>query len=214
MKSYEEKRRQILDIATDLFQKRGFNNVSVVDICKACDITKPTFYKYIVSKESILSDIFARGAETILPNVARLKENGDLLPALWTGLTGVLVIAEQMGGDLLKSYMTIQLKHKEVADASYQVLRKPMVDIISQLQRENLILNQNDPEKIYLLTVYMNRGLLLLWSFQGGTFDLAETYRRSLIPILGIRNGNNLVLESEFDRNRVEQTEILKPVLG
>ena len=50
----QEKQEQIIQTALHLFYERGFKNVSVMDICDACDITKPTFYKYVPSKEEIL----------------------------------------------------------------------------------------------------------------------------------------------------------------
>lgn len=44
--------------AISLFVEKGYNNVTVVDICEACSITKPTFYNYIPSKESIILNIY------------------------------------------------------------------------------------------------------------------------------------------------------------
>lgn len=42
-KSCDEKRQLILDTAAELFAKKGFKDVSVMDICNSCNITKPTF---------------------------------------------------------------------------------------------------------------------------------------------------------------------------
>ena len=47
-------KQRIIDTSFDLFREKGYKSVSVMDICNACGITKPTFYKYIDSKDSLL----------------------------------------------------------------------------------------------------------------------------------------------------------------
>ena len=51
-------REDILHVAYDCFKAKGFDEVSVDDICRKAGITKPTFYKYIDSKESILTSYY------------------------------------------------------------------------------------------------------------------------------------------------------------
>ena len=45
---------EIIRASFELFQEKGYEQVSVMDICAACGITKPTFYKYARSKGDIL----------------------------------------------------------------------------------------------------------------------------------------------------------------
>ena len=47
----------ITEVALDLFLKEGFNNVTVNQICEHCDITKPTFYKYVNSKDDLILNL-------------------------------------------------------------------------------------------------------------------------------------------------------------
>lgn len=196
-KSYDEKRKLILETASDLFTKKGFDSVSVMDICNACHITKPTFYKYVVSKESILSDIFSQGEKIVLPNLRELRSQGKLLSAFWTGMTGTLVVAENIGYDLLKCYITTLLKQSSDSDRFNSSLQSEMESLIEELQAKHLISNMADAKDIYKLAVYLNRGMMMMWAFNGAAFDLSDSFRRSMVPILGIQDGRDLILRQD-----------------
>lgn len=66
VKEGEERRREILVAARELFVKKGYDQTSVNDILKIVDIAKGTFYYYFTSKEEVLEaiilDIVEEGA--------------------------------------------------------------------------------------------------------------------------------------------------------
>lgn len=55
----------ILTTAARLFHEQGFNDVSVDQICQECGITKPTFYRYIPTKDDILATYYDRVCDGI-----------------------------------------------------------------------------------------------------------------------------------------------------
>lgn len=57
MKKKDTKTR-IVETAYSLFHQYNYQSVTIMDICNACQITKPTFYKYIDSKDSLLEYYF------------------------------------------------------------------------------------------------------------------------------------------------------------
>jgi AcrR family transcriptional regulator len=48
---------RILEVAKELFTKRGFSNVAVRDICKAANVTAPTVYYYFRNKEALFDAV-------------------------------------------------------------------------------------------------------------------------------------------------------------
>ena len=50
-------REEISDTAVKLFLDKGYNNVTIQDICNELNITKPTLYKYISNKEDLILDL-------------------------------------------------------------------------------------------------------------------------------------------------------------
>ncbi|MFC4338134.1 TetR/AcrR family transcriptional regulator [Salininema proteolyticum] len=52
-------RHKILQAALELFEKRGFDDVSVAEIAEAAEVSKVTVFNYFSTKENIISDVGA-----------------------------------------------------------------------------------------------------------------------------------------------------------
>ena len=53
-----ETREKLLKVSLDLFNKHGFEHVSVEQITKACNVSKGTFYTYFPSKYDVILEKF------------------------------------------------------------------------------------------------------------------------------------------------------------
>lgn len=51
---------RIIDCALELFKQKGFDNVTVNDICNAANITKGTFYYHFKSKDDLLGKFYTK----------------------------------------------------------------------------------------------------------------------------------------------------------
>ena len=60
VKSAEERKNEILDVAEQLFAEKGFDNASTNDIIKKIGIARGTLYHHFTSKEEILDAIVDR----------------------------------------------------------------------------------------------------------------------------------------------------------
>lgn len=60
------KREAVLNAAAALFRERGYEGTSLNDLADMLNITKPTVYYYIQSKEQLLLDILNRAQDHIL----------------------------------------------------------------------------------------------------------------------------------------------------
>ena len=54
------KKTKVLEVATELFAKHGFENTSVSNICNEADVSKGLVYHHFKSKEAILLEIFSK----------------------------------------------------------------------------------------------------------------------------------------------------------
>lgn len=59
------KRDAVIRAAARAFHERGYHNTSLDDIAAALEVTKPTIYYYVVSKEQLLFQCFRTGLERI-----------------------------------------------------------------------------------------------------------------------------------------------------
>jgi AcrR family transcriptional regulator len=60
----EERRRQIIEVATRLFAKDGYHPTSVADVVEAVGVGKGVFYWYFPSKEALLAEILRSGQKS------------------------------------------------------------------------------------------------------------------------------------------------------
>jgi AcrR family transcriptional regulator len=65
-RQFEEKKEAVLSTAAGLFRARGYAEVSLNDVADVLNITKPTLYYYVGSKDQFLYEIVTRGQEKIL----------------------------------------------------------------------------------------------------------------------------------------------------
>lgn len=60
-REYQLRRELIIDVAEELFYKKGYENVTLGDIAKNADYTKKTLYSYITSKAELYLEVYYRG---------------------------------------------------------------------------------------------------------------------------------------------------------
>jgi AcrR family transcriptional regulator len=79
----DETRERILSAAVAKFSERGYNAVSVQEVCAASAITKPTLYYHFGSKRGLLDAIVAERYRTFVDGVAgRCAYKGDVAASL------------------------------------------------------------------------------------------------------------------------------------
>ena len=70
-------KQKILDVALDLFSKKGYANVFVGDIAKGVGIKAPSLYKHYKSKQDIFEAILDEMRERYNKEVSFLSFNGS-----------------------------------------------------------------------------------------------------------------------------------------
>src|SRR5205809_4576480 len=76
------RRAQILDVAKDVFVRRGYRVANVGDICKAAQIGRGTLYQYFANKRAVLvavmEDLAGRIGQVLAnrPRVADIPDAG------------------------------------------------------------------------------------------------------------------------------------------
>lgn len=73
---FAEKREAVLRSAAKLFRDRGYEGASLNDLADILNITKPTIYYYVQSKEQLLLDILKVAQDEILSFIRAADEAG------------------------------------------------------------------------------------------------------------------------------------------
>lgn len=99
---------KIIKTAYELFRIYGYKSVSVIDICEACQITKPTFYKYIESKHTLLKYYFTNMTANLV--VKKEKEELSYYDLIIEAFSGYYGPIEEMGLDLYRHVIISNLQ--------------------------------------------------------------------------------------------------------
>ncbi len=81
VKDHDSRRKEILDVAQQLFYQKGYEQTSIQDLLTAVGIAKGTFYHYFDSKQALLVELTDRIAVEAIGIVEALVKDATL-PAL------------------------------------------------------------------------------------------------------------------------------------
>jgi AcrR family transcriptional regulator len=74
----DERRRQLLERATELFATHGYDELSMAKIAREAGVSKPLLYHYFPTKRQLFEAVLGQAAEQ---HLERIDWNGDLPPA-------------------------------------------------------------------------------------------------------------------------------------
>lgn len=82
-----DKRAAVLRTAASLFNEKGFHATSLDEVAERLNITKPTLYHYVRSKDDILFECVKSGLQTMREAIARRgADGGSALDQLEAGM--------------------------------------------------------------------------------------------------------------------------------
>ena len=135
VKTAEERKNEILDVAEELFAEKGYDNASTNDIIARIGIARGTLYHHFGSKEEILDAIVDRMTREGISH-ARNIVNDKSLPIIkrLTGVLGSLQVKGSAGNEVMEQMHKPQnaLLHQKMQER----LINGVVPLIAQLIKE------------------------------------------------------------------------------
>lgn len=75
----EDRRRQLLDVACDVFADRGFSATIMDDVAFAAGVTKPVLYQHFESKRALFIAVLEDCGERLIGNILTATKQGETL---------------------------------------------------------------------------------------------------------------------------------------
>lgn len=176
----QETERKILYAALELMRERGFDKVSVRDICKTAGITTGAFYHHFSSKEALLEHGFSP-LDDYMRSVLEDSESESPDRRLWRLLSAYGQFMEH-SGELIGRYYQQRIAEPDTKsmDRSRYTL-KAMVECFRQAEREGILAPGHSPEWIADFCFRHFRGVVVDWVLHGYSYPLLpkmeEDYR-------------------------------------
>lgn len=193
-----ERKRLLIEEGLRLFKARGYDEVSVEDICAAVHVSKPTFYNRVGRKEMILVEYFRQKSEEALETTRKLLSENRLIEGFQTVFNSLHETAMEMGPELFSVYFHYLLDHPVVGYALYEKQVSVISDGIRRLQEQKLVGTRQNPDHLAATIIQIDDGLSIFWAGQNGHFDLSKIFRKWMQILLGIHIEGDRFVVSEI----------------
>ena len=160
--------------ALRLFQERGYENVTVRDICDACEITKPTFYRYVPSKEELVLEVYDDITIRLSQRLLAVAGSGNYWEQLVTCFDTLYQESSKLGAGLFSQAMIANLQEDRHTFDMRPYLTEVAVDIIRHAQEAGQVRNPAPAERLYEAASHMFSGYELLWSSRDARADYPD----------------------------------------
>lgn len=179
-----------MEQALRLFKERGYEKTSVLEICRAANVSEGTFYYHFPTKDDLVRLL------VLDPEVMSAVSLGELLSCdtyfeqLVEFLNAVSNYALDVEPEIMRVYFTTVARHdsegalKEAFDRQLSV----MLPLITKAQRAGEIRNQSDPAVLAKIVDRMYIGSFLNWGYQNGRYDLKKALREKLEALFDVRD--------------------------
>ncbi len=170
--------KKIYDTALKLFYKKGYDKVTVDDICEAAGVSKGAFYDHFKSKDQVIIDLFLM-ADQIYDEYAdrELDRQKCVMDKLLLLGRRAVNYSNDMGIDIIQVSYRAQINPQKKT-ASIASEKRALFKILRRLVEEGQArgeirtdLSRDDITRVMLRCV---RGVIYDWCLVNGRFNLIE----------------------------------------
>jgi AcrR family transcriptional regulator len=173
-------KERIINTAYQLFQKNGYDQVTVNDICKVCEITKTTFYYHLKSKEEIIANFYESVTQSLAGRMTDFIAAENHWEQLMLCFETLIISSERLGPDLIGQLLIMNIRHDRGSYDFDENLTKLAVMLIEKAQKAGQIRNQSPAEPLYRVSAYAFLGYETTWCIKKKNFNRMDHVRRAL----------------------------------
>lgn len=171
-------KRLLYKCAIELFQEKGYDNVSVDEIVKKAGTAKGTFYIYFESKAAIITQMLQEYDDYYDTVAARMNPDAPVSERLELMVySSCQFTQEYIGLDLIRAlYMEQLLPGRSEQDAmdSNRALYRIIHKLLTEGQRDGVYRTDFDVSEMGAWLIRCIRGTFYEWCIQEGRFDLCD----------------------------------------
>jgi len=175
-----ESKQRILLTAIDLIKEKGYDSVTLNDICTAANISKTTFYHYFKSKEDLLLQFYKIPADAMMDNLTSILMEKNNIEQFWKLMEPMLDFIVDNGTEITK-YMVYALINKHMEPFNISRFQQDRADIgakiIERAQSSGEIRNSSDPYLLFNTAQAQIVSSIIAWCSKNGEFDFKNAVR-------------------------------------
>lgn len=182
-----EMRSRIQAVALELFDKEGFENVSVEQIAQAAGCSVGNIYHYFKSKDELVIQVTSSvDAQYSVLEESYLADEANSWHDKLLDFVGQSLVISANDPSLYRSFIHgIRYPQQGILrDNEKRVYFRVLRELVDGCKQEGSVHAGRDREELVADLVAMHRGLLLEWRIYEGTFDLPRRGRRMAAALL------------------------------
>lgn len=175
-----------------LFNKYGYDAVTIDDIAEYSNMTKGAFYTHFKSKHSILIEQFSHLDKIYLEKYEQIKHLSNSEKVLRTIVIEVVTaLRDVVGLNFLSTIYSRQIdiryrsESKLLGDLS-RPLFSILIEIFNSAKKHGAVNSNLSSEELSSITVRSLRGVIYDWILYNGEFDLIEATEIQITPLLKV----------------------------
>ena len=186
----KDTKTRIKEIGLKLFQERGFENVTINEICEQSSVNKHTFYYYFKSKDELLKDYYEVPYDLSTEYFVQMLNAKNHVEQLWLSYKPFLDRISESGTEISRQLFIKNINHDVGTFRGGRRRNEHMkmqAGIIEKGQAAGEIRNSSDPKTLCMIIHQTFVSTLFMWCMHNGTFDLPLYVRSSVEAMLDVK---------------------------
>lgn len=164
-------RNQVYKTAVELMSEKGFENITIAEICEEAGVSVGTYYNYFKSKNDILDEVFKLADDYFYNVVANHLKEGNSEDKIIRFYQYYVNYNVDRGFDFIKHLFNVNNKIFIVKGRYMQTV---LQNIIEEGQEKGEVCTEMTSEKIVEYLFIAVRGIIYDWCLHDGEYDLSE----------------------------------------
>ena len=204
MKKGEKRKKELLNIAYDMFLTQGYENTSVDEIIEKAQIAKGTYYYHFESKEQMLEEVIDMMIDSETEMAKQIIANHIPVPQKIVGIITSMkpTEAEQPIKNTLFQPENV-LMHYKVRKKLIETITPILSEVVKEGVNEGIFECDNIPERVKMLLIISDG------TFNEGTFSEQDifVFIDMTEKLLGAENGTMSFIYDLIDKGDMESVE-------
>lgn len=177
-KKSDRTRQRLTEAALSMMAEKGYQGVTIRDICVRADVSVGTFYRYFETKTDVLREMYAAG------DALMQTENPALADRTWTERIMAFVTKyARLNIDTGLDGLRVLYNPENTWFTQMRPMQRKLSELFSGAQTAGELTDNVSVEEMTELFFVCMRGICYDWCISNGSYDLEERMKRQMTLI-------------------------------
>lgn len=178
MENSSKLKRALTDAAVRCFRERGYDDVSVNDICREAGVARSSFYRVFSNKKDTIRYLLEHTDANSIVSIEELLAAQNDFERMWIIGDRYISICKSLGPELNATFMSMAVRGEFDLLSLAHSVDAWFIRLTRSCQKTGIILSKEPAELLGPLLADMVYHEIYAWSAAKGNYPLRERARR------------------------------------